>query len=110
MRANFRPEFVNRIDEYIVFQGLKRDEIRQIVKLQAKRVEERLAIKKIGLDLRDSAVEFLVVSCLSLYSSCKNNLLIVSPTACSLRLQVEMTSRPLERSAKSAMHLALPAF
>lgn len=53
---------MNRIDEYIVFEGLKREQIRQIVRIQAKRVAERLAAKKISLELKDSAVDFLVVS------------------------------------------------
>lgn len=61
VRANFRPEFVNRIDEYIVFEGLKREQIKQIVRIQAKRVADRLAAKKISLELKDSAVDYLVV-------------------------------------------------
>lgn len=59
VRLHFRPEFINRIDEFIVFQGLRRDQIKSIVLLQAKRVEKRLAEKKIKMDLRDSAVEYL---------------------------------------------------
>jgi ATP-dependent Clp protease ATP-binding subunit ClpB len=61
VRANFRPEFVNRIDEYIVFEGLKREQIKKIVRIQAKRVAERLAAKKIALELNESAVDYLVV-------------------------------------------------
>ena len=61
MRQNFRPEFVNRIDEYIVFEGLKREQIKQIVRIQAKRVAERLAAKKITLQLNPSAEDYLVV-------------------------------------------------
>lgn len=53
---------MNRIDEYIVFEGLRREQIKSIVRIQAKRVAERLATKKITLDLRDSAVDYLVVS------------------------------------------------
>jgi len=60
VRANFRPEFVNRIDEYIVFEGLKREQIKKIVRIQAKRVAERLAAKKVSLDLSESAVDYLV--------------------------------------------------
>lgn len=65
VRANFRPEFVNRIDEYIVFEALKREQIRQIVRIQASRVADRLSLRKIGLELRDSAVDYLVVRDLS---------------------------------------------
>ena len=53
---------MNRIDEYIVFEGLHREQIKSIVRIQAKRVADRLAAKKITLDLRDSAVDYLVVS------------------------------------------------
>ena len=66
VRANFRPEFVNRIDEYIVFEGLKREQIKQIVRIQARRVAERLAVKKISLELKDSAVDYLAVRTSSL--------------------------------------------
>ncbi|KAI3436059.1 hypothetical protein D9Q98_002118 [Chlorella vulgaris] len=59
VRTAFRPEFVNRIDEFIVFQGLQRDQIKSIVLLQAKRVEKRLADKKMRMELADSAVEYL---------------------------------------------------
>ncbi len=61
MKASFRPEFVNRVDEFVVFEALKLNEIRQIVRLQAKRVEERLAEKKIKLELHESAVDYLAV-------------------------------------------------
>ncbi|KXZ44338.1 hypothetical protein GPECTOR_69g431 [Gonium pectorale] len=59
VRTHFRPEFVNRIDEFIVFDPLRSEQIAQIVRLQAKRVAERLAEKKIGLQLSDSAVRYL---------------------------------------------------
>lgn len=62
VRANFRPEFVNRIDEFIVFQALRKEEIKKIVRIQAARVEKRLAEKKIKMQLTESAVDFLAVS------------------------------------------------
>lgn len=62
MRTHFRPEFVNRIDDFIVFQGLQKSQIESIARLQAKRVEQRLAAKKIKMVLEDSAVQFLAVS------------------------------------------------
>ncbi len=61
VKASFRPEFVNRVDEFVVFEALKLNEIREIVRLQAKRVADRLKDKKITLDLADSAVEYLAV-------------------------------------------------
>ena len=36
VRANFRPEFVNRVDEFVVFEALKKDEIKHIVRLQVR--------------------------------------------------------------------------
>ncbi len=49
------------MDEFVVFEALKLNEIREIVRLQAKRVEARLAEKKIKLQLDESAVDYLAV-------------------------------------------------
>ena len=62
VRQHFRPEFVNRVDDFVVFDGLSKDQIKFIVKLQAKRVSERLAVKKMKLQLDESAEDYLVVS------------------------------------------------
>ena len=62
VKAHFRPEFVNRVDDFVVFEALKLNEIKQIVRLQAKRVEDRLKDKKMRLELTDSAVDYLAVS------------------------------------------------
>ncbi|MBO0349778.1 ATP-dependent chaperone ClpB [Phormidium pseudopriestleyi FRX01] len=59
MRSNFRPEFLNRIDEMIIFHSLKKEQLRQIVQLQIERVIERLRDRKMSLKLSDSAVTFL---------------------------------------------------
>ncbi len=59
MRNSFRPEFLNRIDEIIIFHALNRAELRQIVKLQVRRLEQRLAERKITLRLSDAALDFL---------------------------------------------------
>ncbi|KAG2501027.1 hypothetical protein HYH03_000847 [Edaphochlamys debaryana] len=59
VRTHFRPEFVNRIDEFIIFDPLRFEQIAEIVRQQAKRVATRLADKKIGLTLTDSAVKYL---------------------------------------------------
>ena len=59
MRGTFRPEFLNRIDEMIIFQGLSKAELRQIVQLQVKRLEKRLAERKMSLKLSESAIDFL---------------------------------------------------
>ncbi|PSB15638.1 ATP-dependent chaperone ClpB [filamentous cyanobacterium Phorm 46] len=59
MRATFRPEFLNRIDEMIIFHSLTKPELRQIVLLQVKRLEKRLADRKMSLKLSESAIDFL---------------------------------------------------
>ncbi|KAK9844153.1 hypothetical protein WJX81_006180 [Elliptochloris bilobata] len=59
VRANFRPEFVNRVDDFVVFEALKKDEIKHIVRLQAERVNERLRDKKMRMGLTDAAVDYL---------------------------------------------------
>ncbi|KAK4854573.1 hypothetical protein QYF36_026108 [Acer negundo] len=58
-RQTFRPEFMNRIDEYIVFQPLDHKEISKIVEIQLKRVQDRLKQKKINLQYTKEAVEVL---------------------------------------------------
>jgi ATP-dependent Clp protease ATP-binding subunit ClpB len=59
MRGTFRPEFLNRIDEMIIFHGLSKVQLRQIVLLQVKRLEKRLAERKMSLKLSESAIDFL---------------------------------------------------
>ena len=59
MRGSFRPEFLNRIDETIIFHALQKHELRQIVQLQVVRLTERLSDRKISLKLSDSALDFL---------------------------------------------------
>jgi ATP-dependent Clp protease ATP-binding subunit ClpB len=59
MRNSFRPEFLNRIDEIIIFHPLQKHELRYIVQLQVKRLEQRLADRKMSLKLSDSALDFL---------------------------------------------------
>jgi len=55
LRASFKPEFLNRIDEIIIFQNLTADEIVKIVDIQMGRLGQRLADKNIELILSDSA-------------------------------------------------------
>jgi ATP-dependent Clp protease ATP-binding subunit ClpB len=59
MRSSFRPEFLNRIDEIIIFHSLNKAELREIVKLQVQRLEKRLSDRKMSLKLSDSALDFL---------------------------------------------------
>ena len=51
MREHFRPEFLNRIDEIVVFEPLSREQIGEIVELQLERLRERLAERRIALEL-----------------------------------------------------------
>ncbi len=60
LRKVFRPEFLNRIDEVIVFHKLAKDEIKQIVDLLLRRVRESLAERDLQLELEESAEDFLV--------------------------------------------------
>ena len=60
LRTNFRPEFLNRIDETIIFTALDKEELCQIVRLQVQRLEQRLAERKMSLRLSDVAIDFLV--------------------------------------------------
>lgn len=59
MRSSFRPEFLNRIDEVIIFHTLQKHQLRNIVQLQTLRLEQRLAERKMSLKLSDAAVDFL---------------------------------------------------
>ena len=59
MRNSFRPEFLNRIDEIIIFHALNRSELRHIVKIQVQRLEKRLGDRKMSLRLADAALDFL---------------------------------------------------
>jgi ATP-dependent Clp protease ATP-binding subunit ClpB len=59
LRGMFRPEFLNRVDETVIFQQLSRDQIGQIVEIQLQRVRARLADRKLKLDLTPAALEFL---------------------------------------------------
>ncbi|HXR11311.1 MAG TPA: ATP-dependent chaperone ClpB [Gaiellaceae bacterium] len=60
MREHFRPEFLNRIDEIVVFQSLSREQIGEIVEHQLARVRGRIAERGITLELTDAAKEALV--------------------------------------------------
>ena len=59
LRSTFRPEFLNRIDETIIFNSLGRGEIKKIVDIQLSLLRKRLAEAKISLELTDGALEFL---------------------------------------------------
>ena len=60
LRAHFRPEFLNRLDEIIMFKPLTKDNIERIVDLLIKDVNKRLADKELKIKLTDSAKQFIV--------------------------------------------------
>lgn len=60
LRASFKPEFLNRIDEIIIFHNLSPEQIGEIVNIQIKQLSTRLAEKNIELVLANDASEFIV--------------------------------------------------
>jgi ATP-dependent Clp protease ATP-binding subunit ClpB len=60
LRAHFRPEFLNRVDEMIIFHSLLKTQLRNIVQLQALRLEKRLEERKMTLKLSEAALDFIV--------------------------------------------------
>jgi ATP-dependent Clp protease ATP-binding subunit ClpB len=59
MKEHFRPEFLNRIDEQVIFNSLTKVNLREIVKIELRRLEKRLTDKDIKLDMTDEALDFL---------------------------------------------------
>ncbi|MBU6189394.1 MAG: ATP-dependent chaperone ClpB [Betaproteobacteria bacterium] len=57
VRKHFRPEFINRIDEIVVFHALGRDQIRNIARIQLARLEKRLADREMTLSVTDAALD-----------------------------------------------------
>jgi ATP-dependent Clp protease ATP-binding subunit ClpB len=59
LRQHFRPEFLNRVDEVIIFEPLRKKDIRQIVELQVARLQKLLSDKRLTLELTDKAEDVL---------------------------------------------------
>ena len=59
VRSHFRPEFLNRVDDVIVFSGLSRDDLRQIVDIQFEGLRHRLTDRRIDLELSNDARDWL---------------------------------------------------
>jgi len=59
VKAQFKPEFLNRIDELVIFHSLGIEEIKAIVEIQVKKLEKRLLERRIGLKMTEKAKEFL---------------------------------------------------
>jgi ATP-dependent Clp protease ATP-binding subunit ClpB len=59
LRRSFRPEFLNRVDDIIIFNPLSRDDLKQIIELQLRRLEQLLAERKLTLQLTGAAKELI---------------------------------------------------
>ena len=59
LKKTIRPEFLNRIDDIIMFQPLNKEEIEQIVRLQINAVVKRLAVQEVTLHVNDDAIELI---------------------------------------------------
>ena len=59
VRAHFKPEFINRIDELVIFHGLGIEQIKAIVEIQMKKLQQRLQERRIQLNLTDKAKEWI---------------------------------------------------
>jgi ATP-dependent Clp protease ATP-binding subunit ClpB len=62
LKAHFRPEFLNRLDDQIIFHSLRKDELRQIVTLQVARLQQRLEARKLDLQLTPEASDWLATA------------------------------------------------
>jgi ATP-dependent Clp protease ATP-binding subunit ClpB len=61
LHSTFKPEFLNRIDEILIFNSLSHDEIAKIVDLQIENLANRLAVRKIAIELDESAKSWLLI-------------------------------------------------
>ena len=59
VRSSFKPEFLNRLDEIVVFDALTMDDLTHIVDLQLALLEKRLAVRRVGIDVTDAARKWL---------------------------------------------------
>ncbi len=59
LRSHFRPEFINRVDELTIFEPLKKTELRQIVTIQIRHIEQMLSEQKIKIQLSPAAQDYL---------------------------------------------------
>jgi ATP-dependent Clp protease ATP-binding subunit ClpB len=59
LRAHFRPEFLNRVDDIIVFHNLSKEDLKEIVEIQAERLRHMLADRRMVLELTEEAKRFI---------------------------------------------------
>jgi ATP-dependent Clp protease ATP-binding subunit ClpB len=60
MGRNFRPEFLNRVDEILIFHQLSKEQLERIIEIQLRGLQARLSERHIGLELSDSAKQLLI--------------------------------------------------
>ena len=60
LKKQFRPEFINRIDEIIVFHKLQKDEMRQIVDIMLKQVQKRMDAQKFKIEIDDKVKDIII--------------------------------------------------
>ena len=60
LQSGFRPEFLGRLDELVVFKKLNNDDLKEIVDIELSKVRERLAERGLGLELEDDAKQFII--------------------------------------------------
>ena len=60
LQSTFKPEFLNRLDEIVIFHGLTRDDLNRIVEIQLKRVKDLLAARDIKIELTQAAKDYIV--------------------------------------------------
>jgi ATP-dependent Clp protease ATP-binding subunit ClpB len=60
LRAHFRPEFLNRLDDLVIFNSLSKEDLKKIVRLQVEILAARLKERKLALELTEAAIDFLV--------------------------------------------------
>lgn len=59
MRERFKPEFINRVDEFVIFNSLGPEQLRKIVKLELNRLQGRLDDRRITLDIGEDALDYI---------------------------------------------------
>ena len=61
LRMGFRPEFLNRVDDIVIFKPLTKDEVKQIVKLVINALAKRLEEREINIEITDAALDYIVI-------------------------------------------------
>ena len=86
VREHFRPEFVNRIDEIVVFRSLDAENVRRIALIQLEQLKRRMAAQQIGLDVDQSALDEIAKVCsnkmLSQFHTSNQKILLLVLLAC----------------------------